>query len=330
MILAGDVGGTKSTFSLFNQAGTVLQVACRISVPTRSAKSFSELLDRVRAEASGQNHDLKKLKSVAFGVAGVLDNDRIVSKNLPWSVEKKTIAEAVHLPETNVVLLNDLAAAAASITHLNDRDLLPLNAATAQPHAPKALIAAGTGLGESILFWNGQRYQISPSEAGMSDFAPANDVQHRLLQGLRQRMERVCTEEIVSGRGFRAIHEILFPDSSHDFFNESGSDVPAAITQQGLTGACDACEETIRIWIEAYGSEAGNMALRVLPFGGVYVAGGIALKILPTLKEGGFVPAFSDKIKLKSQLEKIPIYVVLNEDAPVIGAAYEALAISSS
>jgi glucokinase len=143
-------------------------------------------------------------------------------------------------------------------------------------------------------------------------------------------MPRVVTEEIVSGRGFRAIHQIIFPGVQHAFFDEPGVDAAAMITQQALAGSCMACVETLQIWTEAYGAEAGNMALRVLPFGGVYVAGGIALKILPKLKEGGFVRAFSDKMKLSSALAKIPIYVILNEDAPVIGAAYEALTISES
>jgi glucokinase len=203
---------------------------------------------------------------------------------------------------------------------------MQLNQGSAEPYAPKALIAAGTGLGEAILFWDGTRYRVSPSEASLTDFAPRNDRELLLLQSLRHRMPRVCSEEIVSGRGFRAIHQILFPEVYHPFFDEPGVDPAAKITHQGLHGSCRACEETLHIWMEAYGAEAGNMALRVLPFGGVYIAGGIALKILPKLKDGSFVRAFSDKAKLSTQLAKIPIYVVLNEDAPVLGAAYEALA----
>ncbi len=330
MILAGDVGGTKCTFTLFEQAGSALRALYRISVPTGRAENFAAALTLVRVEAGRQGHDLKNVRSAAFGVAGVLVGDRVVSKNLPWTVETKAAAEALNLPPQKVVLLNDLAAAAASLAHLRKEDLLRLNDATPQPHAPMALIAAGTGLGEAILFWTERGYQVSPSEAGMSDFAPCNDREFFLLEALRKRLSRVCTEEIVSGRSFPIIHQIFFPGVEHSFFSESGIDASAAITQQALAGTCAACEETLQIWMEAYGAEAGNMALRVLPFGGVYVAGGIALKILPKLKEGGFVRAFSDKIKLKSHLEKIPIYVVLNEDAPVIGAAYAALPILSS
>jgi glucokinase len=227
-----------------------------------------------------------------------------------------------------MLLLNDLVAAASSLAHLQPSDLLQLNEGSSEPRAPKALIAAGTGLGEAILFWDGSRYRVSPSEASLTDFAPRNDRELLLVQSLRQRMPRVSTEEIVSGRGFRAIHQIIFPGVYHPFFDEPGVDPAALITQQAFAESCPACVETLQIWMEAYGAEAGNMALRILPFGGVYITGGIALKILPKLKQGSFVRVFSDKAKLSTQLAKIPIYVVLNEDAPVLGAAYEALALA--
>ena len=330
MILAGDVGGTKCTFTLFTQSDSGLNPAFRLSLPTKSAATFEAVLDQFRNEAVSQEHDLHQLKAATFGIAGAVVGDRVLSSNLPWPVERKSIATALNLAPEKVLLLNDLVAAAASLAHLNNEDLLKLNDGIREPRAPMALIAAGTGLGEAILFWDGQRYQISPSEASLTDFAPRNDREFLLLQSLRHRMPRVVTEEVVSGRGFRAIHQIIFPGVQHAFFDEPGVDAAAMITQQALAGSCTACVETLQIWTEAYGAEAGNMALRVLPFGGVYVAGGIALKILPTLKEGGFVRAFSDKMKLSSALAKIPIYVILNEDAPVIGAAYEALAFSES
>ena len=330
MILAGDVGGTKCTFTLFTQSDSGLNPAFRLSLPTKSAATFEAVLGQFRNEAASQGHDLNQLKAAAFGIAGAVVGDRVLSSNLPWPVERKFIATALNLATEKVLLLNDLVAAAASLAHLDSNDLLKLNDGIREPRAPMALIAAGTGLGEAILFWDGQRYQISPSEASLTDFAPRNDREFLLLQSLRHRMPRVVTEEVVSGRGFRAIHQIIFPGVQHAFFDEPGVDAAAMITQQALAGSCTACVETLQIWTEAYGAEAGNMALRVLPFGGVYVAGGIALKILPTLKEGGFVRAFSDKMKLSSALAKIPIYVILNEDAPVIGAAYEALAFSES
>jgi glucokinase len=225
-----------------------------------------------------------------------------------------------------VVLLNDVEAAASSLAHLAKSDLLELNPGTPQPRAPKVYIAPGTGLGESILFWNGAQYQVSACEAGLTDFAPGTDEEITLLSSLRKQMPRVCTEEIVSGRGFRYIHENLFPEARHAFFEDPSLDAAPKITQQAFAKACPACEKSLHIWTQAFGSEAGNMALRALAFGGVYIGGGIALKILPKLQDGTFVRAFCDKTKLSAELARIPIYLVMNPDAPVLGAAYAALA----
>jgi glucokinase len=342
MILAGDVGGTKCTLIWFakagpgkarpSEAGPGLEPVFRLSLPTRDFSSFEALLDAFRAALikAGHQWNSTSLSAAAFGVAGAVVDGGVVTNNLPWSIESKTLAENLHLDPNRTLLLNDLVASALSLDRLGESDLLLLNQGASQPRAPKALIAAGTGLGEALLFWDGSRYRVSPSEASLTDFAPRNDRELLLLQSLRQRMPRVCSEEIVSGRGFRAIHQIIFPGVHHSFFDEPGVDPAAQITQQAFAESCPACMETLQIWMEAYGAEAGNMALRILPFGGVYIAGGIALKILPKLKQGSFVRAFSDKAKLSTQLAKIPIYVVLNEDAPVLGAAYEALAVARS
>ena len=325
MILAGDIGGTKCTLALFAESGTDLRQACRFTFPTRSSESIVGILEQFISQAREQGIEVQKhLTCAGFGIAGTIVGDYVHSGNLPWEVDRSAIAGALQLERSKVTLLNDLVASASSLTHLASSDLLQLNEGEREPLAPMAFIAAGTGLGEAILFWDGQRYKVSPSEAGLTDFAPRNDREFLLLQSMRHRMPRVCTEEIISGRGFRVIHQVIFPGVQHAFFDEPGVDPAVKITQNALAGSCDACIASVQMWIETYGSEAGNMALRVLPFGGVYVAGGIALKILPKLKDGSFVRAFSDKIQLSSQLAKIPIYIVLNEDAPVLGAAYEA------
>ena len=327
MILAGDLGGTKCALILFAPQGGKLRAVCRLTVPTKSAASFAEVIEQFNAHALNQGYDTHKSVTCAgFGVAGTVVGDRVLSGNMPWSVERSSVAGALGLEAARVVLLNDLVASATSLAHLDGADLLQLNEGTREERAPMALIAAGTGLGEAILFWDGQRYTVSPSEAGLTDFAPRNEREFLLLQSLRHRSRLVCTEDIISGRGFQIIHQVIFPGVQHSFFDEVGVDPAAKITQNALAGSCDACVETVQIWTETYGAEAGNMALRVLPFGGVYIAGGIALKILPKMKDGSFVRAFSDKLQLSSQLARIPIYVVLNEDAPVLGAAYEAMA----
>jgi glucokinase len=326
MILAGDIGGTKCTLAYFSTKGPTPELLYRYSVKTRDFSSFEKMLESFIQQAGREGKKPQGLSAAGFGVAGTVVGGAVVTNNLPWIIQIDAVAKTLELDIRKTVLINDLVAAASSLAHLKESDILPLNEAMPLPHAPKALIAAGTGLGEAILFWNGQRYQVSPSEAGLTDFAPRNDREFLLLQSLRHRTPRVCTEEIISGRGFQVIHQIIFPGVQHSFFDEPGVDPAAKITQQALAGTCSACLETLQIWTEAYGAEAGNMALRVLPFGGVYIAGGIALKILPKLKDGSFVRAFSDKLQLSNQLAQIPIYLVLNEDAPVLGAAHEALA----
>jgi glucokinase len=327
MILAGDIGGTKCTLAAFEDCRGELRQLFRSTVPTRNSDSLEAILEQFVHHAGRAGVPVRDgLRCAGFGVAGTLMGDSVVSSNLPWPVERQAIAEALALHASKVTLLNDLVASASSLTHLESNDLLQLNEGQREPLAPMAFIAAGTGLGEAILFWDGEGYKVSPSEAGLTDFAPGNDREFLLLQSMRHRMARVCTEEIISGRGFRLIHQIIFPGVQHAFFDEPEVDPAAKITQNALVGSCDACVATVQMWIETYGAEAGNMALRVLPFGGVYIAGGIALKILPKLKDGSFVRAFSDKIQLSSQLAKIPIYLVLNEDAPVLGAAHEAMA----
>jgi glucokinase len=326
-ILAGDIGGTKCTLSLFARVGNGLNHLFRFSVATRNLRSLPELFAQFRTSACQQGYSLEgKLLAAAFGVAGTIVGDEIVVGNLPWPIQEADVAHALAINADRVLFLNDLVATAHSLMHLEESDVLRLNQGEQKRHAPVALIAAGTGLGEAVLFWDGDDYQVSPSEAGLTDFAPRNDRELLLLQSLRRRTRRVCTEEIISGRGFRVIHQAIFPDVLHSFFDDPTVDTAAQITQQAFADSCTACVETLQIWTEAYGAEAGNLALRILPFGGVYVAGGIALKILPKLKDGTFVQAFSDKLQLSRQLAKIPIFVVLNEDAPVLGAAYQALA----
>ena len=327
MLLAGDIGGSKTTLHLFLEENSSLKPEFRIRLGTRDFPSGVELVKAFFARAGEERIELDGLNTAAFACAGAVIEDRVVTNNLPWVVDAASLAKALKLHPGRTLLINDLVAAAASLSHLSHDDLLPLNNAIPKARAPKALISAGTGLGEALLFWDGTHYRIFPSEASLTDFAPRNDRELLLVHSLRQRMPRVCCEEIVSGRGFRAIHQIIFPGVQHTWFDDPTVDPAVRITQQALEGSCSACVETLQIWTECYAAEAGNMALRVLPFGGVYVAGGIALKILPKMKDGTFVRIFSDKSKLSRELARIPIYVVLNEDAPVLGAAYEGLAI---
>jgi len=330
MILAGDLGGTKCTLILFGVDAEQLRPVYRLTVRTADFPDIESFFDNFRDCAKRESHQLGDLACAGFGVAGAIVDEEVVCNNLPWTITRKRVAESLKISPNRTLLLNDVEAAASSLAHLEGKDLLELNPGNPQPRAPRVYVAAGTGLGESILFWNGDHYQVSACEAGLTDFAPGTDREIVVLQALRQHMPRVCTEEIVSGRGFQAIHQAIFPEVQHAFFDDPALDAAANITHQAFAKTCSACEETLHMWTEAYGSEAGNMALRALPFGGLYVGGGIALKILQKLKDGTFVRAFCDKTKLGAELARIPIFVVLNQDAPVVGAAYAALAESGA
>jgi glucokinase len=325
MILAGDIGGTKCNLAAFAQRGGTIELVFQNRYATRDFSSFEQLVDAFRHEASqGAIQRDAHFVAAGFGVAGTVLDGRLHAINLPWILDTAALAAKLGLRVEDIVLINDLVATACGIEKLSSHDFLALNEVVSQPHANKALIAAGTGLGEAMLFWDGTRYHAAPSEGGAADFAARTDREVQLLNFLRQRLPRVSCEEVFSGRGFRRIHEFFDPTVSHDSFEELAGDSAREITQNAIARTCPVCVQTLDLWIDSFGSEAGNLALRVLAYGGVYLAGGIALKILSKLREGSFARAFSAKAPLTSVLARIPIFVILNEDAPLLGAAYEA------
>src|ERR1700730_3787574 len=332
MILAGDIGGTKSNLAAFEQRGAILHLVFQKRYATRDFSSFEHLVDTFGREAVRQGAIQRPTRFAAagLGVAGTVLDGRLHAINLPWVLDATALTAQLRLPGEDIVLMNDLVATACGIDHLPPDDFLALNTVASQPNASKALIAAGTGLGEAMLFWDGRRYHASPSEGGAADFAPRTAREIQLLHFLKQRLPRVSCEEVFSGRGFRRVHEFLDPTVRHPSFEEAAPDSARQITQNAMAGTCPVCVSALDLWVDAFGSEAGNLALRVLAYGGVYLAGGIALKVLPKLKEGSFARSFSDKAPLTSVLARIPIFVILNEDAPLLGAAYEALSVAHS
>jgi glucokinase len=326
MILAGDIGGSKCNLAAFEETGPILRPVFECRYATRDFSSFEQLLGKfsqqVRLHLKGATNG--NIRAAGFGVAGTVVEGRLHTINLPWVAEIGSLADSLKLRMDNVVVMNDLVATAWGLEKLSPEDFLVLNEGVPQPHANKALMAAGTGLGEAMLFWGGHGHLAAPSEGGAADFAPRNDREIRLLQYLKQSLPRVSCEEVFSGRGFRKIHEFLNPAVRHLCFEEASADSAKEITQNAMAGLCPVCVDTLDLWVEAFGAEAGNLALRVLAYAGFYLAGGIALKILPKLKEGAFCRSFSDKAPLRPVLARIPVFVVLNEAAPVLGAAYEA------
>ncbi len=327
MILAGDIGGTKCNLAVFKVHGSSLHLAFKRRYATREFASLEELIERFFRECGAETRVSPgdKIAAAGFGVAGAVVEGRLVANNIPWELTTSALACSLHLELERLTLINDLVATAYGLTHLAPQDFLVLNTGAPQFNGTQALIAAGTGLGEAMIYWDGRQHRASPSEGGSADFAPRTDREIQFLQFLKKDLARVSCEEIFSGRGFRKLHEFLDPGVVHPTFQEAEGASASEITQNALAGTCPVCVEALDWWIDAFGAEAGNLALRVLAYGGVYFAGGIVLKILPKLQQSNFCRSFAEKGRLKSVLSNIPISVVLNEDAPLLGAAHQAL-----
>jgi glucokinase len=323
VILAGDVGGTKCNLALFSENGGKLAMVYSHRFASKGFASFDLIVKEFTRLATPHLGD-DKIHAAGFGIAGPVIRGQVRATNLPWIVEASQLKSQIAVE--HVELMNDLGAWGHSLQHLAPEDFCVLNPGTPEEGGTRALLAAGTGLGESILVWHGGRYHVVPSEGGHSDFAPHSEQQIELLRFMRRRYPQVSWELILSGRGFRTIHEFLSPNIRHASFEDPDSDPAPEITRNGLNKSCRTCSDTLDLWTSIYGAEAGNLALKVLALGGVYVAGGIAVKILEKIKDGAFAAAFKDKWHFEGLLSNIPVSVVLNETAPLLGAAYEAYA----
>lgn len=322
MILAGDVGGTKCNLALFSEKNGSLTTVFKKRFASKEFAQF-DLIVKEFSRLAAPHLSSDPVIAAGFGVAGPVIKNQVRATNLPWMVDARILENELQVPK--IVLMNDLGATGHSIEHLAPDEFCALNPGRPEPGGTRALLAAGTGLGQSILVWDGQRYRIVPSEGGHSDFAPHTEQQIELLRFMRRRYPQVSWELILSGRGFRTIHEFLSSTVKHASFEDPDADPAPEITSKGLAKTCPVCVETLDLWTAIYGAEAGNLALKVLALGGVYVAGGIAVKIIDKIKDGTFFKAFKDKWHFENLLANIPVSVVLNESAPLMGAAYEAL-----
>lgn len=315
MILAGDIGGTKTILAAFDRDAGRLRPLHRRKFDSRESASFEEMLRVFIAEIGPD----ARFEAACFGAAGAAIGGRVQLTNLPWALDAGSAAKL--LGTGRVRLLNDMEATWAGVDALDTSDLFALQEGTGTPQANQALIAAGTGTGESFRVWGGDRYLAVATEGGHADFAPRTDQEIELLRFLKKSRTWVDVEQVVSGRGFLAIHQFLGPGVDHPDFHDPGEDPAAEITRRALDRACSICAAAVDLWITLYGAEAGNLALKTLARGGIFVAGGIAAKILPKLKEGRFVEAFAQKAEFREMLARIPITVVLNQEAPLLGAA---------
>ena len=325
MILAGDVGGTKCNLALYELRGNDYRKIVKNRYESREFTSFDHIIAKFLSDTASEigNSSGGKIEAAGFGVAGPVIGNRVKTTNLPWSVDGVSLTK--QLGTDHVVLLNDLEATGYGLALLGPSEVVTLNRGVASPHATQALLAAGTGLGEAALFWDGGRYVVNSSEGGHSDFAPRTDQEIELLRYLKKSNQWVSWELILSGRGFRPIHQFLDASVQHSMFADTDADAAAPeITQLGLEGRCPVCVQTLELWTAMYGAEAGNLALKVLARGGVWVAGGIAVKIRKKMEDGTFLQAFCEKEKFAELMAQMPIYMVLNEEAPLIGAMAQA------
>jgi glucokinase len=316
MILAGDIGGTKTNLGLYDpREGRLVRVAEK-----RYSSHEHPGLEEIVTDFVQLNK--AEVTAAAFGIAGPVVNNRVHATNIPWIVDGAAMAKCLGL--ARVRLLNDLEAWGYGIGVLGPQDLETLHPGVPAPEVNAVVIAAGTGMGQCVLFWDGRQHVPMATEAGHADFAPHTDQQADLWKHLKSQNEFVSTEFILSGGGFKRVHEFLDPNVRHPGFDDNSVDVAPLITENGLSGACPVCVATLNLWVEMYGSEAGNLALRAVARGGIYIAGGIALKILPKMKDGRFVRAVREKEKLGDFLAQIPVHLVLDDECPLRGSAFVA------
>jgi glucokinase len=323
MILAGDIGGTKTVIAHYEESASTLRQLRVATFKSREHRSLEEIL-----EAYLRDSPRLSLLAGCFGVAGTVIDGKCRTTNLPWELDEPVLARAIGAPR--VKLLNDLEAAGYGMLHLSADELCVLNPGSRpgrQGHA--AVIAAGTGLGEAILCWDGQKHSPVASEGGHVDFAPRTDQEIELLRYLRAKVGgRVSIERVLSGPGFYDLYCFL-RDSGHapepPALAEKlrGVDPDPIITQLGLAGEDPLCVATLELFSTLYGVEAGNLALKCLPTR-VFVGGGIAPKILPMLQGGSFLRGFTDKGRFSGLMKSIEVSVALNPAAPLIGAAHYA------
>jgi glucokinase len=318
MILAGDIGGTNARLAYFQPQNGHLRLVSERVFPSREHSELGEIVNQFLKE-SGTRPD-----AACFGIAGPVRNGRVETSNLPWVIEQSRLATQIHLPST--LLINDLEASAWGIGALADADLVPLNKVNGAAVGNQAVIAPGTGLGEAGLFWDGTRHHVFACEGGHTDFAPQNELQIELLRFLKSRFGHVSYERILSGPGLVNVYEFLRDtgcgaESAGLAAAIQKGDPAAAISRAAMGGSDGLAEKALDLWISVYGAEASNLALKAMATGGLFLAGGISPKILAKLTGPLFMQAFVEKGRMRPLVESMPVSVVTNEKAGLLGAA---------
>jgi len=317
MILAGDVGGTKVHLALYDFINGKLEYSRDERFPAKDYSGLEEIVKEFLGAFT--------VTAACFGVPGPVRDGRLRLTNLPWTLDSRELS--VSLGINHVFLINDLEANGYGVAELAADQIYTLSEGDASQIGNRALIAAGTGLGEALLIWNGHSHTPYPSEGGHADYAPRNEDEIDLLRFLKQKYSgRISQERVVSGQGLTNIYDFLREVRGIDepvWLAErlAAEDPNAVITELALAAKSEICEKALDMFVSAYGAETGNLALKILSVGGVYVGGGIAPRILDKLKDGRFMKAFTDKGRLSQLLINMPVRIILESRAALLGAA---------
>lgn len=325
MLLAGDIGGTKTTLALLAPDGDPRHPLYQETFASADAAGLAQL---VRQFLHGHTEPIDR---ACFGVAGPVVDGRAKITNLPWIVDVAELKRA--LGSAQVILLNDLEAVANAVPHLAGDELITLNAGVPEEHGPIGVIAPGTGLGEAYLTWAGRRYRAHPSEGGHGDFAPTTDQQVALFHFIHAQTPHVSYEKVCSGRGLPNLYQflkasgVIEPPWLAEQMAAPGADPGRVIVENAFATDTPAeiARRTIHLFAIILGAEAGNMALRLLATGGIYIGGGIPPRILPALRDPDFMEAFTTKGRLTDVLARTPLRVIVDSQAALYGAAFRVL-----
>jgi glucokinase len=317
-ILAGDIGGTNTRLAIIDVVKGHFNFLAEKTFQSREEPSLESAL---RKFLSNPIHPITR---ACLGVAGPVRDGRCEATNLPWVIDSQKIAQQINLPW--VILINDLEANAYGIAALETKDFEVLNQGTQDAQGNRAVISAGTGLGEVGIFWDDKEHRPFASEGGHADFAPRNHLEMDLLDYLLKRHPRVSVERVISGPGLFNIYQFLKDTGRGDeptwvVDQMRYKDPPVVITENGLEGKSSLCMQALDLFASLYGAEAGNLALKIMATGGVYLGGGIAPKIIARLRDPIFMNAFTAKGRMRPLLQTIPVRVILNPKAALLGAA---------
>jgi len=324
VILAGDVGGTKTTLALFEPEAGALRPVREDTLVSHDFESLEAAIERFLGAGPRP-----EIEAACIGIAGPVVDGRCITTNLPWVVDERLLAYSI--PARNARLLNDLEATAHGIFELGEEELVPLQSGLPR-RGNLAVIAAGTGLGEAIVVSDGRLRTVIATEGGHTDFGPRGELEEDMLRHLRKEFGRVSYERVLSGPGLVNVYRFLrdtgvAKEAAAVAEQMRERDPAAVITELGTRREDGLCAMTLTTFVSVYGAEAGNLALKAFAVGGVVLAGGIAPRIMPALAAGPFVNAFRDKGRLSSLMETIPVHVALNPKTALLGAARVAVSL---